>query len=330
MYQHLHNPQHEKDDLLGKSFGVNENLTVTEKCEDGAGRGKRGVVYIAKCSVCSEDKELFPDTIFYISREGLLRNNTPCGCSRHFKWSEDQYKIRAQRKALELGISFLGFSTQYIGCTTKCILSCQVHGLWESTTLDKLLNKGVSCKQCRAFAVVRKTKPDNLMIERFNRHGVYAENTMFSRADRINSQGRKSYWNICCGSCGDTYNLCIKDLHDGIVGCRCSKINTIYSYIFNIQGLGINCLKFGISSNPTRRIQDQIKKTSLVVDVCGVWKFTTSTECRTAEKQIKMLIPCRYLSQEQYPDGWTETTSINYIDDLVSIYEKHGGVRVQL
>lgn len=203
-----------------------------------------------------------------------------------------------------------------------------MHGVWETTTLDKLLNKNNSCRYCANGVNGQNHKPDHVMVERFNKNGTYPEGTEFKRTDRVNSQGRKSYWTVKCGVCHEDYDLCIKDLHDGVVGCSCSKINTVYCYLFNITSQNTKCHKFGISSNPLKRAKDQGKNTLFNIKIDGVWKFPDIRSCRCAEKEVKRSVPRYYLNQEQYGDGWTETIDSSHIDEVINIYEKYGGIKV--
>lgn len=88
---------------IGKTFNDGK-LTVVD--------GGDKVSYVkVKCSVCAEDSELFGDGIFEISFSNLNKGCLPCGCSKVYKWSIQQYTTLVNRKIASenLPIVFNGF-----------------------------------------------------------------------------------------------------------------------------------------------------------------------------------------------------------------------------
>lgn len=114
-------------------------------------------------------------------------------------------------------------------------------------------------------------------------------------------------------------------------GCpQCSGRSATMGYIHLISDDGTPlAIKFGITKSPIRRVGDQNRSSSLHFSVVNVWKFDDTESCKSAEMEIKKTIQCSYLSRTEVPDGWTETTLISNIDIITSIFEKHGGVKIE-
>lgn len=119
---------------------VNDNITLQERNLDKPSHR------FYKCSICSEDYELFPDRFSYDSSR-LRKGISNCGCSSSYKWSKRQYEILCRRKAQNKGYSFKGFVNTWEGYKTKCVLSCKLHGTWDTCSIDNLL-RGRSCPSC--------------------------------------------------------------------------------------------------------------------------------------------------------------------------------------
>lgn len=87
-------------------------------------------------------------------------------------------------------------------------------------------------------------------------------------------------------------------------------------------------LKFGISKDVHRRFMGQQNLTSLTLENIGVWEFQDSASCKTAERVLKNTLFCGIISKELLPDGHSETTYLNNIDNIIKIYEEYGGIKL--
>uniref|UniRef100_A0AB39AJB5 Homing endonuclease n=1 Tax=Vibrio phage P018-4 TaxID=3229728 RepID=A0AB39AJB5_9CAUD len=67
-------------------------LTVTGV----AGKNGKIAVFSLECSVCSKDKELFPD-VFISTKGHLMKDQVPCGCAKSPKWTPKQDLILTNR-----------------------------------------------------------------------------------------------------------------------------------------------------------------------------------------------------------------------------------------
>lgn len=113
-------------------------------------------------------------------------------------------------------------------------------------------------------------------------------------------------------------------------GCpQCSNHAQKQSYINSIFDDEDNlvAIKFGIAKDYKTRFDKQKYKTPFKTVQSYVWDFPTVPSCKSAEKEIKDTIICKFLPKEQYIDGYTETTSPENLNYIISIFEKYGGVR---
>lgn len=86
-------------------------------------------------------------------------------------------------------------------------------------------------------------------------------------------------------------------------------------------------LKFGIAKDSEERIKSQNRESSFDVKQHGVWSFPDVKSCKSAERYIKKHLPCKVLTKQEMPDGYTETTSVENLETIIKIYEDFGGVR---
>lgn len=112
-------------------------------------------------------------------------------------------------------------------------------------------------------------------------------------------------------------------------GCKgCKGKNQLFCYIMEVYAgdLPIS-LKVGISKNPRIRCKQLGKHTPYEVRCLDVYKFPSVRSCQDAEKACLSWLVCGTLTSEEFPAGWTETTSLLNYDKIVEIYERFGGTK---
>lgn len=85
-------------------------------------------------------------------------------------------------------------------------------------------------------------------------------------------------------------------------------------------------IKIGIAVNSAKRIREQRGKAALKMESYRVWEFPDTVSCKAAEREILTTLPCGVLTREQMRDGFTETLPVAYLEQVIAIYQKHGGV----
>lgn len=153
------------------------------------------------------------------------------------------YKAECELIAKE-EITILGFVEPWQGARTKLICHCEKHGKWETTSISSF-KRGYSCPKCKneKASVRGKTqltgnqyglKEDSFHTKEFMKTGSFHPEAQFFRSEKLDSGGRKSYWNYTCpvcsndeyvkaGVCSGVFEGITGDLKSGKQPCRCSK-----------------------------------------------------------------------------------------------------------
>jgi hypothetical protein len=318
----------EKDSKTDLQFGSDNHLQIVGFVRQEVTNKK---LYVVRCANCIKDPELFGCGLFITFMGGLLKGQIPCGCSIHPAWEDWQYRIKVVRYCDQVGYHFKGWLHEnYEGRSTKVCVICPVHGEWQTSTIKRMLINNAGCPQCGRESVGKhNTKPDDVMIKSFMDSGAFGEGSLFWRSERLNTKGYKDSWCFWCPTCDDQFESTSYGLQNGKMPCGCSAHNQKYSYINTIEDAGLVIgLKFGITSNLKARCYKQNKHSVFDIKNIGVWKFDNSMSCKGAEKYCKNSLDCGVFSKEEVPDGWTETTHTSNIDEIISIYEGYGGIRI--
>lgn len=283
---------------------------------------RSGKVCVVKCSVCSQDPELFGDALYTIYDSNIIKGTIPCGCSAAHSWSDEQWTVRLNRVSKRSPYKFLRFEARDDGIRIGTFL-CKEHGQYTTNVRNYIDGKG--CRRCSK----NNLKPDPEMIDGFMQSGSFSEGTKFIRSDRKDSKGSKVYWKVTCSLCNVTYESSASHLKKGKQGCSCSTGNQRFSYLLQILDNNLPiAVKFGITKSPKTRIAGQRLASVFDIEPLGYWEFENNTACRKAELECSHSLQCGVLSAQDFPDGYTETTFIYNIDAITNIFTNNGGVLV--
>ncbi|MED6699421.1 hypothetical protein VWH97_06775 [Escherichia coli O157] len=298
--------------------------------------GKNGYtkMYFHSCDVCKQDSSLHGLGIFASVRSNLEKGIVACDCSITSKLTKYQYIAKIYKKCLELGYEFIGFNEDWESTQPKGLihlkLSCNIHGLWNTTTIDNLLFHSKGCKECGRRKISQaRTIGDEFHINEFFKTGKFSKGSKFWRSDRLNTYGYKNYWFYECSVCHMVVESQIGNLKDGKVPCLCNGNIQQQCYINLVLDNNIPiALKYGIANNFTTREKSQNKHSIYDIVNSGVWEFETVSLCKSAEAECKRIFS-PVLEAREMKDGYTETTSPLDIDKIIEIYENWGGVRIK-
>lgn len=320
------------DKYSGYVFGPEDQLTVlgwVDKVFDNAGKHKKG--YLCLCHLCEKDNELFGDGVFKSTKSAINAGQLPCGCSKKPTWSEVQLKIRLERKAAERGYQFLGFSEPYKKATTKLILSCPEHGIWNRMSAHAFLSNQ-SCPGCsnakrKDSLIKHNTYSDEQFIESFIATGFYPEATVFTRSDKQGSRGRCETWKYFCSLCQSWAESTATGIKAGRKSCECSTYNPIQAYIKVLKSLGTPiALKYGIANKAANRVH---RNCAYDIFNHSFWEFPSRKQTVEAERLCDIELATCVVNKQNMPDGYTETTHLNNLEAIICIYKDFGGVLIQ-
>lgn len=227
-------------DFIGKQFETPKGgiLTVVGISSRKMNRVK---VYILECSLCSNDKELFPDDIESMKGH-LLDGKIPCGCSKTPKWSKLQHVVLIERMCKNRNISFCGLNQKYNGQKTKINLHCNkcLH-VWSTGSIRSLLSEGKGCPKCGgsyplSLEDVHKNiqtscEDKNIMFDGFCDENGYKNNRSFIRMKCGNDETHQwsvSYMNLVYKKSGCPFCA--------VSGYRQSLPGYFYVYRYEIEG----------------------------------------------------------------------------------------------
>lgn len=312
------------DDLSGKVFSHKVVLGVLESTSPKK--------YLIQCSGCAEDAALFGNGTFVTTRESIRKNGGNCGCVLQYVYTESQQLLRLERLLESKPYKFIGWlEGKYSkGVNTKCIMECPAHGLWDTTTLTRILNKDPDCPECTRLAFMKANiKSDSEMVQSFFDSGVFHPDTKFYRSDTLTKKGYKEYWHVLCPVCNEHAEARSYHLQAGKHPCACSTHCQKQAYINIIMDGDIPvALKFGIAKNSANRALKQNKMSSFDLEVYGVWEFCDVKSCKAAERELKSKLVCGILSKAEFPDGYSETTHTYNLDIIANTYKSFGGSMV--
>lgn len=312
----------------GLKFGKFDQLTII----GWSGKYRSTKYYILICDVCKKDPEIYGDGYFRSTLPNLRSGRIPCGCAVSRSRPEREVTILAKRSCEAKGLSFLGWDGDFIGILTKCRINCPIHGEYKTTSLNSLLNQDNGCRACAdERASIRMFKEDEDWACKFLNTGSFHPDTIFSRSDCLNNQGRRTLWNFECPVCdwkglSDQANLAA-----GKIPCECSIISKMTNAYINLISDGETdiAIKFGITSRPERRLKMMQSKCVYEVSELGVWGFEEFFSCRKAETILKNTLVCGIIPRSEMEDGFSETTNLSNLEQIVKTYEEYGGVRIR-
>ena len=318
-YIYLDASEINEDKNVGRLFGQSQQLRMLGWIgKDNSGKK----VYVLCCSLCKEDPELFGDGLFTTSLSNLEKGRIPCGCSKKPTWSEYQYITLLKRELVGSPYTVLGISCEYKGAKTTVDFMCTEHGLWRNN--GNAVFNGQRCPVCAnqkrvANLINHNTKPDSYFTELLFSRGEHPVGTRLKKID-------DRLWEYYCPICDEEFKMYYSTLSNGGKSCNCSKFNPKQAYIRvmkdNDTVLGI---KFGVSNFSPKR---DYKKTHLHYETLSVWSFPSRTQCLAAERECKKSFTCGIIPKSLMPDGYTETTFVYNLDNIVNIYRDFGGVEL--
>lgn len=299
------------EDFIGwkSEDGILEVVEVLEKSKHSR--------FKVVCKVCSSDKELFPNGYFVSTKDNLKKGQKPCGCAFNPKWEDWQYLILASRVGEKKGFIVHGFDKNYKKHKTKLKLECLKDGHKWTASISSIINTGCGCPKCSGNA--KPTEQEALqkcidICKEMNYDvvgfvdGYKNARSRFEYSCKIHGKQEVSYNNFV--SQGRRCNGCAKS------GYNPNKSGSIYIVKW-VDGFNV-FIKFGITNRKVNtRVREQKKHTRYVPEIIWSAKFDNGIVPKKIEDLIKSSsTETNIISCHDFPDGFTETTSIENLDKI--------------
>lgn len=261
--------------LVGTWFGSKKQLQVIS-----VNRDYKNTFLNVHCTICAKDKELYGDAIYKITPQRVRNNSEPCGCSRNYKYDENQARIRVRRLAESFGVVFKDFKGVFKGSRSRVILECREGHTWTKWYAN--MSQGAGCILCSQKACGLKLQKErtNFLIEKFKSSGHYTEGTVFRRTDRAN------VWMLHCPDCcteGQEFLAHLSSLNRGSKTCLCKpktgfdKSKPSVFYVLKIRSDKQCFTGFGVTGDFKTRIKthkSELSKKNFLIDEYCVFNIT--------------------------------------------------------
>lgn len=317
------------DSMSFESFGKLGQLKIVGKLNPDPIGGQ----YVAECTECKKDSELFLRGLFVTTLPKIRSGRLPCGCNEVRTWEQWQYLVIIKRRCEELGVQLLEDSIpkESIKYTTKLKFICRIHGEFVKSVQHLLLSQG--CKVCA------NNKPDDEMIKSFFEKADWHPDTKFTRLPMKTSHTKggnqaRVWWSYVCGECGKYAEDMSDVIQKGKKKCACRSAKQTKGYIFKVKNSegAVIALKFGITYAINQRLallKYSNRFSENTFELISYWQFPDSYSCCRAELDCKKVVES-ILTKEQLPVGWSETCSINDLEKIEEIYRELGAKPLDL
>lgn len=209
----------------------NGNLEILNIFKDAKGYYKA----VVKCSVCAKDDLLFPEGIFTSHLHDILRGVCPCGCSKSYRWSKEQYLIKIQRKCETINCYLVEIPI-IINAFVKIKIKCNIHNTENFIVLHRFLNDIHNPNGCDECSSANKRKSVETVVRESGKiEKLLQKLPTGSEINRVvDGSGNKATYYFKCGRCSEDeytkngvcsgiFKTSLNRLARGEMPCRCSK-----------------------------------------------------------------------------------------------------------
>lgn len=259
--------------------------------------------------------------------------NPPCRCNANnfIGWTKQLREFQIKQISKDRALNFLGWKDDYINNKSRFYLKCDKHVHYEINVNNFISDKGYSCPYCAEEAALGRNSHD---LAKFlqDAKDVHGDTFDYSNYEYICSRTPSL---IKCNVCNKepfkaSYDNHVKKKR----GCpHCKGKSQKYCYILLVKdkntGLPLG-LKFGIATRFSNRKESLEKdNTNILLESIGVWEMPSTVSCKDAELEVKRSLTTSYIGRDIMPKGFSETTSVSFLEDIVSVYESHNGILIK-
>lgn len=283
-------------------------------------------MYECICDICNKDTELYPSN-FFSQKANLINGFIPCGCAKKPRFDENQSKVLISRHCKNKNMNFDGFGdTGYHKSSRKTSLyiSCNVCNNKNTVNMFSFLNHLSGCPSCAYKNRHKDCMADVLSICEDNGYEFVGYDRGYKNAN--------SKFSYICKEHGIQKISRVKFVNGGqrcpscaISGYKKNKPGIYYMYLWYNDD--IKFIKHGITNNINNRLKDQtnasnnLKYEQILILNCFDGNIPVEIE-RIIQKQFDF----GFVDKSIFPDGYTETTSIENMSDIknmaIKLYEE--------
>lgn len=272
------------------------------------------------CSICSPDKELFPNG-FYSAKGHLKKNKNPCACTIYF-WNKEQLLLLASRK--RENIEFKDVSGNSMG--DRYSSKCKDCGYEWNPTVREIIHKNYGCPSCSKRAPISEDVAIERCVSSCKEKGLIFKGFV---GEWRGSHNTKIVFE--CPEHGEHKNTIYKSFIGLDVSCqKCSEYNYFklsnpsYFYIVKWSNDVHSFLKFGVTNKTTEhRISRQELKTKYKPKIIFSKQFNTGEIPINLERIIHDSFETGIVDKSVFGDGFTETTHIKNLDLIMEKIHSH-------
>lgn len=295
------------DDFVGKVFSIGEGTTYTV-IKDKDLKGK----YTLSCSVCSLDKELWPDGSIKVKYEKLKVGRVPCGCSVSTNYTKQQDLIRMNR--LCLGTTFSVIKDKPTNnnrgkYTLNCSICSSDTELWAQDSIKVSYDKFKSGRvPCGCSLITKWTEAQ--FVTKIQRICTSEGLTYLGWQSEFKTVKSRLLWRCPYGIVHDTE---LNGFLNCSQRCRCMNV-TGYSTKKN-GNLYITkwdthepTVKFGVTNRDVVvRLKEHHRKNNVEFELLYVWEGYDGALILEIENHLKSMIKNKEdVPRDVLPSGWTE------------------------
>lgn len=309
------------EDLIGKTFNDGKLLVVG--IADVKDKNRRKLLKVI-CSVCSEDKELFPDGYFISSANNLRKGHIPCGCSKSPKLSYNQWMVVVDRVSKNKHYTIRRCVGEPKGILTRVECECLLDNYKWETTIHALVHLKSGCRQCSINSQkleYSKVLDDCIRICNKESYIFLGFDTEYKNKDSkirymcpIHGKNTVSYHNFvyhgsrCSGCATHGYNPSKQGSFYVVKWAKCD-----HSFI-----------KFGITNRKIlSRIKNQAGKTNYNYEILFQQTWADGSVPLNIERAIKQsnMFNVGVIDINNFEDGFTETLDTGCLENLLIFVE---------
>lgn len=303
-------------EVEGTTYDTRNGNTISVT-KDKITVGNGVTTFIAECSVCSKDTELWPYGSITVTIRNIRNKVSSCGCSIYTRYSENQREIQVKRCIDGKGWDFIKIINPELSSTrSRVLLENPVTGDFWKPLLSNVIKNSVRLAP----------HSDIEIIKFFNevKH-LYPNGTIL----KPNLLCKRKKFLLSCPLCGESDIPVRKEnLRKGIRSCKCSSKNYGWYpyrseeednlYLIDMSNDEEHFVKIGRSFNVTHRLKN-LRKSHYKVKELSTISGNHTMVC-SKEKEIHNILTSEgfhYLPDKPFGGSISECFIVSSIDEHI-------------